>query len=215
MLGSGIFGIDIDGIEEDIQLYKNGSEDNVVAEFVHSLGSYAEYSQSGKGLHVICKGKLPSGGRRKGQYEFYESGRFFVMTGNSASDYKDVVDCTEGVKHLHRKYIGEPTSSVSNVQPTGQLNMNESDIVDLAIKSKQGQAFSTLYNGFWKGLYPSQSEADMAFCNMLAFWTQADKIKGENKGQMFYSKDEAEKRAGYLNDIPDGVTYTVAEIELK
>jgi len=40
-------------------------------------------------------------------------------------------------------------------------------------------------------------------------------IKGENKGQMFYSKDEAEKRAGYLNDIPDGVTYTVAEIELK
>ena len=40
-------------------------------------------------------------------------------------------------------------------------------------------------------------------------------IKGENKGQFFSTKEEAERRAGHLNDIPDGVTYTVAEIELK
>ena len=40
-------------------------------------------------------------------------------------------------------------------------------------------------------------------------------ITGENKGQFFSTKEEAEKRAGHLNDIPDGVTYTVAEIELK
>ena len=214
--GNGIFGIDIDGIEEDIQLYQDGNEDNVVAEFIHSLSSYAEYSQSGKGLHIICKGKLPAGGRRKGRYEFYESGRFFVMTGNTASDYKDVVDCTEGVKHLHRKYIGEPTSSVSNVQPTGQLNMSEQDIVDLAIKSKQGQAFSTLYNGFWKGLYPSQSEADMAFCNMLAFWTQADLGKMDSifRKSGLYRKKWDGKRGSttYGNMLLDKATADCREI---
>jgi hypothetical protein len=37
-------------------------------------------------------------------------------------------------------------------------------------------------------------------------------IEGESKGQMFYYKDEAEKHAGYLNDIPNGVTYTVKEV---
>lgn len=204
MLGAGIFGIDIDDIEEDITAYKSGDEGNVVAEFIHSLGSYAEYSQSGKGIHIICTGKLPAGGRRKGRYEFYESGRFFVMTGNAASDYKDVIDCTEGVKPLHRKYIGEPESIVSRVQPTGHLDMNEQDIVDLAMKSKQGQAFSTLYNGFWKGLYPSQSEADMAFCNMLAFWTQADKGKMDSilrKSGLYRKKWDSKRGASTYGDM--------------
>ena len=57
------------------------------------------------------------------------------------------------------------------------MNLDESQLIDIALKSKQGQAFNTLYQGFWEGLYPSQSEADLAFCNMLAFWTGRDKFK--------------------------------------
>ena len=34
--------------------------------------------------------------------------------------------------------------------------------------------FSELYAGSWQGRYGSQSEADMAFCSMLAFWFQRD-----------------------------------------
>lgn len=177
MLGNGIFGIDIDKIENDVDDFKTGGNDNVIAEFVHSLGSYAEYSQSKTGIHIICKGKLPPGGRRKGQYEFYEQGRFFVMTGDIAAEYKDIADCTETVKYLHSKYIGEEKVAISTRQDTKPLDMNEQQIIDLAMNSKQGQAFSTLYNGFWAGLYPSQSEADLAFCNMLAFWTGKDYMK--------------------------------------
>ena len=38
------FGVDIDGADDDIQLYKDGDSNNIISEFIHSLGSYAEYS---------------------------------------------------------------------------------------------------------------------------------------------------------------------------
>ncbi|MCR2045512.1 phage/plasmid primase, P4 family [Anaerosalibacter massiliensis] len=174
MLGNGIFGIDLDDMDDEIEKFENGDENNVISEFIHSLGSYAEYSPSGKGIHILCKGKLPPGGRRKGQFEFYENGRFFTMTGNIASEYIEIVDCTETVKYLHSKYIGIQNQSLNTKRETRPLDLDESQIIDIALKSKQGQAFSTLYNGFWEGLYPSQSEADLAFANMLAFWTSRD-----------------------------------------
>jgi len=34
-------------------------------------------------------------------------------------------------------------------------------------------------------------------------------ITGENKGQFYATREEAERQAKYLNDIPNGVTYTV------
>ena len=101
MLGNGYFGIDIDDIDEAIEGFKVGEMDNIVAEFVYSLESYAEYSQSGKGLHIICKGTLPEGGRRKGNVEMYQSGRFFIMTGKAAAKFGDVAKFTEYIKILN------------------------------------------------------------------------------------------------------------------
>jgi hypothetical protein len=40
------------------------------------------------------------------------------------------------------------------------------------------------------------------------------KIDGENKGQFFSTKEEAEKNAEYLNSIPNGVTYSVDSVEV-
>ena len=91
MFANGYFGIDIDGIEGEIQSYRDDPQsDNVVTEFVYSLQSYAEYSVSGHGLHIICRGKLPPKGRRRGNVEMYENGRFFIMTGNSAAEYTEI-----------------------------------------------------------------------------------------------------------------------------
>lgn len=180
MLGNGIFGIDLDNMQGEIDEYKNNAnKDNVISEFIHSLGSYAEYSPSGNGIHILCKGSLPPGGRRKGSYEFYEQGRFFTVTGKSASEYTEIKDCTESVKFLHTKYIG--TIKLPSVrQQVETVSLDEREIIKIAINSKRGQAFSTLHNGIWEGLYSSQSEADMAFSNMLAFWTGCDRQKMDN-----------------------------------
>ena len=82
---SDFFGVDLDDMPNDIADFRNGGANNIVAEFVNTLQSYAEYSQSGAGIHIICKGKLPKGGRRKkhdfGGFEMYEHARFFDIPG--------------------------------------------------------------------------------------------------------------------------------------
>lgn len=177
--GSGYFGVDLDDMPNDIQSYKDGNTDNIISEFVDTLQSYTEYSQSGTGVHIICKGKLPKGGRKKvhsfGGFEMYDSGRFFVMTGNYCSKYAEITECSESIKPLHSKYIGggrEP-------QPQRNIcvNLNTVDeIVRAACNAKNGYNFKSIYNGDISS-YGSHSEADMALCNMLAFWTGCDPNK--------------------------------------
>lgn len=168
------FGVDIDGVGEELEAYRQGGE-NIISEFVNTLQSYTELSQSGKGIHIICKGSLPKGGRRRGNVEMYEEGRFFVMTGNCCTEYADITDCTESIKGLHEKYIGggrEPQPRIASA-----INLQTADeIVRAACNAKNGGNFKALYSGDITG-YASQSEADMALCNMLAFWTGCDADK--------------------------------------
>ena len=69
MFANGYFGVDLDDIADELDDYNKGAEDNLAGEFIHGLGSYSEYSVSGKGIHILCKGKLPEGGRRKGKFK--------------------------------------------------------------------------------------------------------------------------------------------------
>lgn len=164
------FGVDIDGVEEDIREYIDGGS-GIVAEFVHGLQSYTELSPSGKGIHILCKGSLPKGGRRRGNVEMYDSGRFFTVTGNSISEYDRVAECTEAIKPLHEKYLGgSKVEPVQRVIQQGELPRSVTEVLELARNAKNGCKFQSLFAGNYSE-YNSQSEADMAFCNMLAFWT--------------------------------------------
>lgn len=174
MFANGYFGVDIDNAENDLEDYNNGIADNIVYEFIHTLQSYAEYSFSGKGLHILCRGKLPPGGRRRGSVEMYDTARFFVVTGKPASEYAEIRDCTESIKALHEKYIGGGQAPTTGIKPPLPLNLSEAEIIRLAEKSKQGRTFSDLYQGRWEAYHTSQSEADISLCNMLAFWCRRD-----------------------------------------
>ena len=175
--GSGLFGVDIDDREEILKQYLGGDNKNIFGEFINTLQSYAELSQSKTGVHIICRGRLPKGRRnsRENKVEMYDSGRFFVMTGDCCSEYADITDCTESVKPLHAKYLGaghEPPANRNYRRSTLSVN----DALTAAFNSKNGDAFRRLYGGDFSA-YNSQSEADLALCNMLAFWTGADADK--------------------------------------
>lgn len=208
--GSGYFGVDLDDMPEDLAKYQSGDTDNIISEFVDTLQSYTEYSQSKTGVHIICKGSLPKGGRKKvhsfGGFEMYDSGRFFVMTGDYCSEYADISECTESIKPLHSKYIGggrEPKPKISNTI----INLNSvDDIVRAACNAKNGYNFKALYGGDISA-YGSHSEADMALCNMLAFWTSCDADK----------MDAIFRQSGLMRDKWDrkqsGSTYGVITIQ--
>ena len=180
MLGNGIFGVDIDNAQIDIEMYLGGDTDsNVVSEFTNTLKSYAEYSVSKTGIHILCKGTLPKGGRRKGNYEFYEEGRFFVVTGHIVTQqYQNIIDCTETIKPLHKKYIGshEKTTYLNKEVETNEekFYLTEKEVIDKALAGKKGGRFKVCLEGGFENFFDSQSEADMSFANDLAFWSGRD-----------------------------------------
>lgn len=167
------FGVDIDQVSEEIYEYIGGYHENLVGDFIDRLGSYTEISISGTGIHIIGKGTLPEGGRRKDKVEMYSEGRFFVMTGKQLGPYKEIRESQEAITYLHSQYIGGgKVTTDRKVHAT--VHLSNSEILERAFVSKQGPVFRMLYQGYWGTLYPSQSEADLSFANMLAFWTGAD-----------------------------------------
>lgn len=183
------FGVDLDHCTDDVDFCD---------EFVETLRSYAEYSVSGTGIHIICKGKLPDGARRRGNVEMYSSGRYFICTGNVYNPaFTDVMDCTETIKVLHSKYLPSESPKVEPRKIT-PVNMSDQEIIDKARNCKSGYLFNILYSGNWQGIYSSQSEADLALCNQLAFWTQkdAEQIDRIFRSSGLYRKKWDEKRSG-------------------
>ena len=170
MFANGYFGVDIDGITEDVEKFKAGNKDNIISEFVEGLSSYTEYSPSRKGIHVICKGTLPEGRRRTDNVEMYQSGRFFTVTGYNIGNY-GITECTNKIKRLHKKYVDK--EEVQKMMDTQYipLSLNDNEIIEKASRSKNGYKFKELYQGGFNG-FDSQSEADISFCFMLAYWTQ-------------------------------------------
>lgn len=110
MLGDGIFGVDLDNHEDKVTGQKpyNAKEfEELIDEFVVGLNSYAERSQSGEGVHIICKGKLPenANNRRNGVgVEMYDSGRYFATTGDVVNDMA-IEERSEQIKPLWEKYL--------------------------------------------------------------------------------------------------------------
>ena len=159
MLGDGIFGVDIDGVELD---------DPVVREVLATLDSYAEISPSGKGIHIICVGSKPQGACRKGNFECYDKGRFFTVTGNRIGNFSTLRDCTESIKPLHDKYLArqEKTIFTTPSHLGGGESLTDGEIIE---KASRNEKFSQLYHyGSSSG---DASKDDMALINMLIFWT--------------------------------------------
>jgi hypothetical protein len=58
--------------------------------------------------------------------------------------------------------------------PSPQLYLSDGELLDRARQAANGEKISLLLAGNWQGNYSSQSEADLALCEMLAFWTGKD-----------------------------------------
>ena len=81
--------------------------------------TYAEFSQSGEGLHFICKAKLPRGAKNRydlGQgigVEIYTNRRYFVMTGDRLRRYPSERSVNEQQKNVDRPTEIDPRESAS------------------------------------------------------------------------------------------------------
>jgi primase-polymerase (primpol)-like protein len=147
-------------------------------EIVDTLDSYTEVSPSGTGYHVLVRGELPGDRNRNGSVELYETARFFTVTGDHVeSTPTEVRDRQEALETVHSEHVApddekaEPESE--RPAPSGSIDMEDDQLLSKARNAKNGEKFDRLWRGSTSG-YESQSEADMALCSLLAFWTGGD-----------------------------------------
>ena len=178
---NGYVGLDIDHIDSNLEDWRAGDNDpnNLVNKFQDLTdNTYMEVSQSGTGIHAIFKGKIHGKRRRKGNYEMYQTGRFFALTGNNIIPDPTIKSMSDDeMKTLYEFLFGKDNvvqlhSESDNITP---VDLSVVEIIKRAENSaKTGTRFTMFMKGGWEQFYSSHSEADMAFANDLAFWTGRD-----------------------------------------
>jgi primase-polymerase (primpol)-like protein len=186
-----LVGVDLD----DCRVPETGTALDWAEEIVDTLESFTEVSPSGTGFHVIVEGTLPGDRSRKGDVEIYESARFFTMTGAHVDGTPPTIEArTEELETVYEEFVApdyeegtdssgtdgsslvqseKASSSTGDVSSDPIVDLSDEALLSKARNAKNGEKFDRLWRGNTGG-YESQSEADMALCALLAFWTGSD-----------------------------------------
>jgi primase-polymerase (primpol)-like protein len=173
-------GVDLD----KCRVPATGTVTDCAQEVLERLDSYTEVSPSGTGYHVLVEGELPDGGNRRGDVEMYAHSRYFTVTGEHVDGTPlEICARDEPLEAVHREFVlGERTreegrravEATPGVESTPDLTAAE--VLKRARNARNGEKFDRLYRGSTAG-YDSNSEADMALCAMLSFWTGGDETQ--------------------------------------
>lgn len=163
-------GIDLDGVVD----LETGELEPWAADVVRAFGSYTELSPSGTGLHILVRGELPRCGKR-GPIEMYDRDRYFTITGKHlAGTPTEIQERQSVLDKFHKRVFGEREEKPSSTaRGAGEVLLEDQELIDRASNAENGEKFSRLWAGDRSG-YSSDSEADLALCSLLAFWTGGD-----------------------------------------
>jgi primase-polymerase (primpol)-like protein len=166
-------GIDLDKCRDP----DTGMVEPWATEILNSIKTYTELSPSGKGFHLIGKGKLPSTGKRKDRVEMYDSGRYFTVTGDRCSaDGVGAENVQTSLLRLHGETFGVATKAFARKKAANDPSASavptkagDLAVVGQILASSDKKSFEVLSVGDWAVAgYESQSEADLALAGILA-----------------------------------------------
>jgi len=162
---------------------------NFYSGIVQFAESYAEFSTSGKGLHVWVQGSVGAGRRGKG-IEVYSRERFMVCTGRPVSlvDYHvlngvaiptarearqlPIANGDMILQNLTRELgVAGAAVTLGEVEP----DYTDEKLWEIALNASNKDKFISLCKGAWQQFnFPSQSEADLALMSMLTFYSKSN-----------------------------------------
>jgi len=170
-------GVDLDGCRDA----ETGELAPWAKAIVGRFETYTEVSPSGRGVHLILTGALPSSGRKEGPVEVYDEGRYFTITAHplNGAPVAPVVDRQDVLVAWYAETFPsskKPGRSSPPPPPTAapQAEADDDRLLERARNAKNGAKFRALYDGGDFSAYPSQSEAELALCMILAFWARRD-----------------------------------------
>lgn len=88
----------------------------------------------------------------------------------------EIVFAQAALDSVFNRYDVQTVAADSAPPPTdkGELTQGRGDLIAKIERSAQGEKYKKLSQGHWQGEYPSQSEAELALCLILAWWCKKD-----------------------------------------
>lgn len=190
-IGMGVFG-GFSAIDIDDCLDEHGAMTERAADIIARMDTYTEKSPSGRGVRLIFKAsgfaydrdryyinrRDAKGG--KAGLEIYIEGmtkKYLTVTG----DVMTAVGIEERADRLPAildDYMLRPISQDSQKPiAAAPVNLSHSELLEKARRASNGDQFAALYDrGDIHRHDNDESAADLALCNMLAFWTGCDAL---------------------------------------
>ena len=135
-----------------------------------ALDSYSEHSVSGAGFHVIVRASLNGHPRnRSGPLEMYEAGRFFVMTGEHVVGTPTVIEARqEKLEEVVARFLPAPAPVERTERPTVAIDLDDQELIDRAMRAKNGTKFERLWNGDTTGYaHTARLTCRFAHCSLF------------------------------------------------
>jgi hypothetical protein len=182
---------------------------------MHALDTYTEESVSGAGYHVIGRGQLNGHGRHPHGLGVFDQDRYFVFTGEHVPDTPATIEDRQAeLEQVLGLYLPTPAPAAAPTRPPQPVNLDDRGLLEKAFAARNGADFRALWEGRWQGTYSSQSEADLALCATLAFWTDRDPDRIDQMFRQSGLHREKWERADYrtrtietaIAGTPDGYT---------
>jgi|GEM_PF-1141737 len=227
------------GIDIDHCIDTQGNISPLAQQVIERVGSYTEVSPSGTGIRIFVKGQMLTSGFKnttKG-VEVYQSGRYLTVTGRHLYEFQ-ITDNQDAIDWLVSEYGSKaskqkPTPPVE-AQTQANVDLDDVDLVEKILASKNGSRFQQLFIDGDVSDYPSQSEADLVLCNILAFWTRKNpeqmdglfrssalyrekwdsvRVRGQTYGEATIDKAIASTTEVYdVDDISDKVNIKIPRV---
>lgn len=183
-LGVGVFG-DLGAIDIDHCIDANGEISSMAMEIMGAMSTYTEKSPSGQGLRILFT--VPNGfqydkarhyiNNQKAGLEIYIAGatnKFVTVTGDTLTPGLDLQERGEQLQQVLEKYMVRPNKAAPVSGPAAPADLDDVALICRIKRSKHGVEFSALMSGDTSAYDGDDSRADLALCNMLAFWTDRD-----------------------------------------
>lgn len=105
-----LVGIDID------DGFNNGLLNALACDIMKHCQSYTEKSRSGRGIHILLKGRLPFKGKNNGEgVEIYGTGRYFIMTGKVLI-FDEIIENQAAIDYVVATYFAEQAKVNNNTR---------------------------------------------------------------------------------------------------
>ncbi len=141
---------------------------------IERFASYWEPSASGTGVRILIRASLPAGGKKRGDIEAYDDGRYVTINGNRGAGAPGTIEPRQAeLDAFLAEHFPAPPPRAEPPRPAPRP-VDKSDAELLALALERSPRFARLWSGDYGEVAGDESRGDWRLAWHLLFWLGGD-----------------------------------------